>query len=43
MRHIKRTAGSVGSLPWNSDKLVFPIPLREIQVNSKLVQNPGYN
>jgi hypothetical protein len=40
---IKRTKGNVGSLNWNSDKLVFPIPLREMQVNSKLVQNPGYN
>ena len=40
---IKRTKGSVGSLSWNSDKLVFPIPLREMQVNNKLVQNPGYN
>ncbi len=40
---IKRTKGNVGSLNWNSDKLVFPIPLREMQVNYKLVQNPGYN
>lgn len=40
---IKRTKGNVGSLSWNSDKLVFPIPLREMQVNNKLVQNPGYN
>lgn len=40
---VKRTKGNVGSLSWNSDKLVFPIPLREIQVNKKLVQNPGYN
>lgn len=43
LHDIKRTAGNVGSLPWSSDKLVFPIPLREMQVNSKLVQNPGYN
>lgn len=40
---IKRTKGTVGALSWSSDKLVFPIPLREMQVNSKLVQNPGYN
>ena len=40
---IKRTKGNVGSLNWNSDKLVFPIPLREMQVNNKLIQNPGYN
>jgi hypothetical protein len=30
-------------LPFNSDRLVFPIPLREINVNPNLVQNPGYN
>ncbi|WP_142684666.1 RagB/SusD family nutrient uptake outer membrane protein [Chitinophaga polysaccharea] len=28
--------------PWNADKLVFPIPEREINANSSLVQNPGY-
>ena len=43
LHDIKRTKGSVGSLQWNSDKLVFPIPVREMQVNPKLVQNPGYN
>lgn len=40
---IKRTKGSVGSMSWSDNKLVFPIPIREMQVNSKLVQNPGYN
>ena len=29
-------------LPWNSPRLVFPIPLREISVNPRLTQNPGY-
>jgi hypothetical protein len=24
------------------DRLIYPIPLREIQINSKLTQNPGY-
>jgi hypothetical protein len=43
LHDIKRTQGTVGSLNWNDSKLVFPIPLREMQVNSKLVQNPGYN
>ncbi|WP_338064756.1 RagB/SusD family nutrient uptake outer membrane protein [Elizabethkingia ursingii] len=23
--------------------MVFPIPVREMQVNPKLIQNPGYN
>jgi hypothetical protein len=27
---------------WNSPKLVFPIPKREMDANSNLVQNPGY-
>ena len=39
---IKRTHGSVGSLPWNSPKLVFPIPQREIDANPNLTQNNGY-
>ena len=33
---------SGASIPWNSPRLVFPIPLREINANPKLVQNPGY-
>lgn len=39
---VKRTQGSVGPLPWNSPKLVFPIPDRERKVNPNLSQNPGY-
>jgi hypothetical protein len=38
----KRTTASVGSLPYNSPKLIFPIPQREMQVNPNLVQNDGY-
>lgn len=30
------------SIPWNSTRLVFPIPLREINANASLVQNAGY-
>lgn len=30
------------AIPWNSPRLVFPIPLREINANPKLTQNPGY-
>ncbi|WP_394343147.1 RagB/SusD family nutrient uptake outer membrane protein [Pedobacter psychrodurus] len=32
----------MGNIPWNSTRLVFPIPQREIDANTKLVQNPGY-
>lgn len=39
---MKRTKQNVGSLPYNDPKLVFPVPLREINANSNLVQNPGY-
>jgi starch-binding outer membrane protein, SusD/RagB family len=30
-------------IPWNANRLVFPIPERELNVNPNLVQNPGYN
>lgn len=30
------------TIPWNSPRLVFPIPLREINVNASLIQNTGY-
>lgn len=28
---------------WDSHKLLFPIPASELQYNSKMTQNPGYN
>jgi tetratricopeptide (TPR) repeat protein len=39
---IKRLKQSVGNLPWNSAKLIFPIPKREIVANPNLTQNEGY-
>lgn len=42
LHDVKRTKGTVGSFAYNSDKLVFPIPLREIIANPKLTQNTGY-
>ncbi|MBF4493235.1 RagB/SusD family nutrient uptake outer membrane protein [Flavobacterium sp. JLP] len=46
---LKRTKGSIdvngnGSLliPYNDPTLVFPIPLREMDTNKKITQNPGY-
>lgn len=38
----KRTQTAVGTLAWNSPKLILPIPQREMDVNKKLVQNEGY-
>jgi hypothetical protein len=40
---IKRTKATIGgTYAWNSDLLVFPIPLRETDYNKKITQNPGY-
>ncbi len=42
LHDIKRTQGTVGPLNFDSPKLVFPIPKREIIVNPNLTQNAGY-
>ena len=42
LHDAKRLQNNVGALPFSSNKLVYPIPDREIRVNSKLVQNAGY-
>lgn len=39
----KRLKQTIDNLPWNDPRLTFPIPLRERNINSELVQNPGYN
>ncbi len=39
---IKRTQGNVAALPWNSPKLIYPIPARELRANPNLTQNAGY-
>lgn len=40
---LKRTRTAVNAtFNWNSERLVFPIPQREIDTNKSLVQNPGY-
>ncbi|GEP93466.1 SusD family protein [Chitinophaga terrae (ex Kim and Jung 2007)] len=38
----KRLKLNLGQLAYNADKAVFPIPLRELQVNPLLKQNKGY-
>ncbi len=42
LHDAKRTMQTVGALAWNSPKLVFPIPQREIIANPSLKQNAGY-
>jgi len=39
---VKRLKGSVDGLPYDDNKLLFPIPAREIEANKQLEQNPGY-
>ncbi|MGB3075771.1 MAG: RagB/SusD family nutrient uptake outer membrane protein [Chitinophagales bacterium] len=39
---VKRLHLVVGTMPYNDNKMVFPIPQRELDVNKNLVQNPGY-
>jgi tetratricopeptide (TPR) repeat protein len=38
----KRLRLTVDGKPWNDNKMTFPIPQRETNVNPNLVQNPGY-
>jgi starch-binding outer membrane protein, SusD/RagB family len=42
LHDYKRTKRSLGALPYNDPKLVFPIPDREIGANPSLEQNAGY-
>jgi starch-binding outer membrane protein, SusD/RagB family len=46
LHDLKRTRGSIRfineTIPVTADRLVFPIPKREIDANRRLVQNPGY-
>jgi tetratricopeptide (TPR) repeat protein len=39
----KRLKQSIDGLPWDDNRLTFPIPLRERNINPSLTQNPGYN
>lgn len=38
----KRLELNAGIFPWNSPKLIYPIPQREIYANPNLTQNEGY-
>lgn len=41
-RDAKRNRKWVRDLPFNDARLIYPIPLRELEVNRALVQNEGY-
>lgn len=38
----KRLGRNIGSIAFDADRLVLPVPLREMDANPNLVQNPGY-
>lgn len=42
LHDAKRTQTNMGTIAWNDNSLVLPIPQREMDANKKLVQNPGY-
>lgn len=42
LHDAKRTQTNIGSIPWNANNLVFPIPQVELDANKNLTQNPGY-
>jgi tetratricopeptide (TPR) repeat protein len=42
LHDVKRLKLNAASLPYNSPKLVFPIPYLEINANTNLKQNEGY-
>lgn len=42
LHDIKRLKGTADGLNWDDDKLLYPIPAREMEANPKLEQNPGY-
>lgn len=39
----KRLKLTTDGLAWDDNKMTFPMPLREMNINSELGQNPGYN
>lgn len=39
---LKRLKATIGGVAYNSPRLVFPIPQREVDTNKQLVQNTGY-
>jgi hypothetical protein len=42
LHDLKRTGRSIGSIPFDADRLVYPIPQRELDSNPNLEPNPGY-
>jgi starch-binding outer membrane protein, SusD/RagB family len=41
-KRAQETLNTTPAIPWNHNRLVYPIPEREMDTNPELVQNPGY-
>lgn len=39
---IKRLKGTIGVMNYNDQKMIYPVPITEIEINPLLIQNPGY-
>lgn len=42
LHDYRRTRRDIDDIAWDANQLVYPIPFREVQANSNLVQNSGY-
>jgi hypothetical protein len=42
LHDLKRTQTSIGSIAFDANRIVWPIPQREMDSNTNLIQNPGY-
>lgn len=42
LHDLKRTGRSIGSIPFDANELVYPVPQRECDANPEITQNPGY-
>jgi len=42
LHDLKRTGRSIGTIPFDADELVYPVPQRECDANPEITQNPGY-
>lgn len=41
-RDTKRNRKNIGAIPFDDDRMIYPIPQRELDVNANLIQNSGY-
>jgi hypothetical protein len=42
LHDLKRTGRPIGSIPFDANELVYPVPQRECDANPEITQNPGY-